>query len=286
MTSDPYAVSLDNVQLTFGRSTTALADVSLQLHSDTITGLIGRNGAGKSSLMRVIAGREARFRGEVAILGRSARSSPAGTVHLCAEKWPYGWELRISDLIRHLRRVHVRFDVERARELLDAFSIKPRRRAATLSRGQRSAAYASLALASRAPVTLLDEPQLGMDAPSRALLYRACVEEQSLIPRVMLMSTHLIDEAAALFERVVVLDQGRVGADAVVDDLCDTYVRVEGTYEVVSRLPTLQPPARLGTTASGIVRRSDVPALTEARLTGVTLQELSGALTPTPEGLS
>jgi len=283
MTSDTAAVRLAGVDLSYGKGTTALTGVTVDFQDETIVGLIGRNGAGKSSLMRVVAAREPRIqRGRVTVFGVSVLKSPAGTVHLCGEKWPSSRELRLCDLMRHLRRVHDRFDEPRAVELLTAFGITLRRYAASLSRGQRSAAYASLALASRASITLLDEPQLGMDAPSRALLYQAIVEEQALLPRTMVMSTHLINETAGLFERVVVLDRGRVAADAPVDELCASYVRVEGQFEVVSQLPTLQPPERLGTTARAIVKRDKVPASTNAHLSAVSLQELSSALTTTP----
>lgn len=287
MNTQTDSITMNGVVLSYGKEATALAGVNLIIPDETIVGLVGRNGAGKSSLMRVVAGREPRIReGRVSVLGVPALRSPAGTVHFCGESWPSSRELRICDLMRHLARVHERFDEARASELLAALGIKLRRYPASLSRGQRSAAYVSLALASRARITLLDEPQLGLDAPSRALLYRAIVEEQALQPRTMVMSTHLIDEAAGIFERVVVLDRGRVSEDASVDELCASYVRVEGYHEVVAQLPTLQPPELLGSTARAIVRRDDIPASTEAHLSAVGLQELVGALTTTPRRLS
>lgn len=280
MTSEAPAVSMDSVRLVYGRHAVALDDVTLTLPADTITGLIGRNGAGKSSLMRVVAGREPGFQsGQVLVLGVPVVKSAPGIVHLSGGKWPFTWELRIADLMRHLERVHAKFDRQRALELMDAFGVSVGRRAVTLSRGQRAAAYASLALASRAPVTLFDEPQMGMDAPSRAVFHRACVEEQSLIPRTMVISTHLIDESASLFERVVVLDRGRVAADQDADDLRAHYARVEGPHDTVAKLPTLAPPESFGTTSSGIVARASIPDSPEVRVSAVSLQELSGFLT-------
>lgn len=171
-----------------------------------------------------------------------------------------------------------RFDHDRALELLDGFGIDAKRRAGALSRGQLSAALASLALASRADLVMLDEPHLGMDAPSRALLNRACVEYAACMPGSLILSTHLVDETSGLFERVVVLDRGRVVAADDVDSLCAAYARVDGPYELISSLPTLQPVERLGNNASAVVVRSDAPDLLDALAMPVTLQELSGAL--------
>ena len=147
-----------------------------------------------------------------------------------------------------------------------------------LSAGKQTAAQASLALASRAPLTLLDEPQTGLDAPSRDLLTRAIIEEQALRPRTWVISTHLIDETAPLFERVLVLDAGRLVTDADVDELLTRWVRVEADPAVLEALPRLGELERLGGRGSAIVAASDVPAGFAGRTHPLTLQALAGVL--------
>lgn len=278
MSSEHPAAATKGLSLSYSRRATALNDVTVDFADGAITGLIGRNGAGKTSLLRVLAGREPRFTGDVQVLGLPVRKLPAGAVHVCVDWWPFAGDLRIGDLTQHLRRVHTRFDQERARELLDAFGIDPRRRAGALSRGQLSAALTTLALASRADLVMLDEPHLGMDAPSRALLNRACVEDAADMPGTLIISTHLVDETAGLFERVVILDRGQVVASDDVDSLCAAYARVDGPYDLISSLPTLQPVERIGNRGSAVVARTDAPDPHDAHVTPVTLQELSGAL--------
>ncbi|MDO5676256.1 MAG: ABC transporter ATP-binding protein [Propionibacteriaceae bacterium] len=261
--------ALRDVSVTFHRlsgAVQALRDVTLTLPEEGIVGLLGRNGAGKSTLMRVLSGNELRHTGTVDV---------ARPVMYAGDRWPHAYDQTLQSLMGHLARVHPAFDAVRAAELLAMFKVDPRQ--FSLSRGQVSAGLVSLALASRAPVTLLDEPTLGMDAPSRALLARAIVEEQAEQPRCIVLSTHLIDESADLFERVLVLHHGRLRVDADAEELLSVHVRVEGAAADIEALPTVGPIERLGNHATAIVRRDDAPA--HLRTRPVRLQELATVLT-------
>lgn len=261
--------ALRDVSVTFHKfrgAVQALRDVTVTLPDEGIVGLLGRNGAGKSTLMRVLSGNEPRHTGTVDV---------ARPVMYAGDRWPHAYDQTLSSLMRHLARVHPAFDTGRALELLAAFGVNPKR--FSLSRGQVSAGLASIALASRAPVTLLDEPTLGLDAPSRALLAQAIVEEQAERPRCIVLSTHLIDESADLFERVLVLHDGRLKVDADAEELLSVHARVEGPAADIDALPTVGPIERLGNHATAIVRRDDAPAQLRAR--PVRLQELATVLT-------
>lgn len=249
-----------------GGAVQALAGVTVDLPEEGIVGLLGRNGAGKTTLLRVLCGYEPRFTGSVDV---------ARPVMYAGDRWPHGYDQSMRSLMGHLARVHPRYDKPRALELLAAFGVEPGQR--SLSRGQLSAGLASLALASRAPVTLLDEPTLGMDAPSRALLAKAVVEEQAEHPRLIVLSTHLIDESADLFERVLVLHQGQLVVDDDAEELRAAHVRVQGPAADLEGLPVVGPIERLGNLATGIVRRDDAPS--HLRAVPVGLQELASVLT-------
>ena len=82
-----------------------------------------------------------------------------------------------------------------------------------LSRGMRSALGIVIGLAARAEVTLFDEPYAGLDAVARQIFYDRLLADYAEHPRTILLSTHLIDEAAGLLERVVVIDRGRIVLD-------------------------------------------------------------------------
>ncbi len=92
----------------------------------------------------------------------------------------------------------------------------------------RSALGIVIGLAARAEVTLFDEPYAGLDAVARQLFYDWLLADYAEHPRTVLLSTHLIDEASALLERVLVLDQGRIALDAAADDLRGVATTVSG----------------------------------------------------------
>jgi ABC-2 type transport system ATP-binding protein len=120
------------------------------------------------------------------------------------------------------------WDAELAAALITDFNLPPNRPVRRLSRGMRSALGIVIGLAARADVTLLDEPYAGLDAVARQLFYDRLLASYAEHPRTILLSTHLIDEAAGLLERVVVIDSGQIVLDAAADDVRGSSTRVTG----------------------------------------------------------
>lgn len=268
-------IGFDRVGVRFGR-TQALAEVSATLAADTITGLVGRNGSGKTTLLRVAAGREIPGAGEVRIGGRSA--AVHGQVHLAGDSWPWAADQSVATLASHAARLHPGFSTDAYRAHLARFGLTDRALVGTLSRGQASAARCAVALASRAPVTLLDEPQLGMDAQARETLADLIVAEQSEATRTFVISTHLIDETAPLFEDLLVLDAGRVIAHDAVDALLSRFVQVEGNAAALAGV-RLRDVHRLGDRVNGVLERSETHMLpTGVRIAPLRVQRLAGVL--------
>ena len=93
-----------------------------------------------------------------------------------------------------------------------------------------------LGLASRASITLLDEPYLGLDVTARALFHTMLLRDYDEHPRTIVLSTHLIEESAALFDRVVILDKGRVVVDDDADAARDRAFTLSGTTDAVAEV--------------------------------------------------
>ena len=108
------------------------------------------------------------------------------------------------------------------------FGLPLNRRVMKLSRGMRSALGIVIGLAARAEVTLFDEPYAGLDPVARQLFYDRMLADYAEHPRTVLLSTHLIDEAAGLMERVLVIDHGKIVLDAASDEVRGSATSVSG----------------------------------------------------------
>ena len=278
----PPAVTLDGVGVRLGR-THALTDLTLSLPANAVVGLLGRNGAGKSTLLRVLAGRLPTHTGTATVAGVevSRLGRHPGLVHLSTGRWPGAFGATVATLARDLARVQAHFDLDRAHALLTRFGIAPGTPLRHLSGGEQSAASACLALASRAPVTLLDEPDTGVDVPRRTLLTEAIIEEQEYQPRTWVFSTHVIDERAPLFDEVVVLASGRLVAAGTADEVTAAWVRLEGDFDALVAMPHLGPVDRMGGRSSAVVAADAVPPGSHRHVHALSLGTVVTALTDT-----
>jgi len=125
--------------------------------------------------------------------------------------------------------------------LLAEFDLPLNRRVRKLSRGMRSALGIVIGLAARAELTLFDEPYAGLDPVARELFYARLLADYAEYPRTVLLSTHLIDEAAGLFERVVVIDRGRMILNTAADDLRGAATSVSGPAIAVAEFTAGRP---------------------------------------------
>ena len=263
----------------------ALDDVHLTIGSQTITGLLGRNGAGKTTLLRILAGQEFPSSGSVRVFG----SPPAENENvlrrlvLVREDQVYpeiGYpDFKVSHALRAASFCYPNWDAGLASSLLKDYGVRPGKAIKGLSRGQRSALGITIGLAARADVTLFDEPYTGLDAVARQVFYDRLLAEYADVPRTVVLSTHLIDEAAALFENVVMIDRGRVVLDTVADGLRGAVTTVSGPVLAVDSFTRGRPVWErrgLGSQASVVmVGQLSGEDRERARLLGLDLTPLS-----------
>jgi ABC-2 type transport system ATP-binding protein len=224
------------------RDQLALDHVTFDLEPGSITGLLGRNGAGKTTLLRVVAGHEFASAGTVTVLG----ASPVENEQVLRQMVFFGEDqnypdFRVRQVVQAASWFYPNWSHELAGALLDEFNLPLNRKVRKLSRGMRSAVGIVIGLAARAEVTLFDEPYAGLDPVSRQLFYDRLLAEYAEYPRTVLLSTHLIDEAAGLFERVMVLDRGRIVLNTDADDLRGAATRVSGPAIAIAEFTARRP---------------------------------------------
>ena len=218
--SEERGIRLERLTKRYGR-TTALDDVSLAFEPGKVHALLGRNGAGKSTMLGVVANRLVPTSGCVLVDGKPATDHAASLARLHAfgqtDLYP-SW-MCVDRLFRELARFSEGFDPAAALRTVRKFDVDPTRRIDQLSTGQRTAYRLAVALATDVPYLLLDEPVLGLDANARELFYRLLLEDYLEKQRTVIVATHLIEEVANLVEQVTVIDRGRLLLQASADEL-------------------------------------------------------------------
>ena len=252
-------VEVRNLTKSYG-SVTVVNQVSFAIEANKIYGLLGRNGAGKTTIMRIITAQEFATSGDVQVFGEAPYENHRVLSQLCfvkdSQKYPNNY--RVIDVLEQAAWFFPQWDREYAFALIDEFRLPLQRRMNALSRGMLSAAGAIVGLASRAPLTIFDEPYLGLDATARSLFYDRLLEEYAEHPRTVIVSTHLIDEVSRLLEHILVMDQGKLILDEEAEALRGRAFTVVGpvakvdTYAAGKELLAREPlGGRVATTVMG-----------------------------------
>lgn len=218
-------IEVKNATLRYGKKT-ALSEVSVTVPPGRVVGLLGHNGAGKTSLMKALVGLLP-VQGEMTVLGLN----PAGNRQKLLERLSYipdvavlpRWA-RVSELITLMSRLQPRFSAERARTLLKRTSVAEGDRIKTLSKGMVAQTHLALVAAIDAKLMILDEPTLGLDVISRKSFYEMLIDEWCDGERSVLISTHQVEEVEALLSDVIMLDEGRVALAISLEDIDRRFV--------------------------------------------------------------
>ncbi|SFE34040.1 ABC-2 type transport system ATP-binding protein [Actinopolyspora alba] len=215
--------------------TVALDDVSLGFTENRIHGLLGRNGAGKTTIMQILTGQNFETSGNVKVFGEHPYENDRVLRDVCfiKESQKYPDMFAVHHALTAASLVYDNWDAELAEELVEEFALPLKRRIRKLSRGQMSTVGIIIGLASRAPLTFFDEPYLGLDAVARHRFYDRLLADYAEHPRTIVLSTHLIDEISDLIEHVTLVDKGRVLLDEDTDKLRASAVTVTGPARAV-----------------------------------------------------
>lgn len=222
---------------TYG-SVVALEGANLQFSAENIYGLFGRNGAGKTTLLDIISSRIFADEGTVFCYGKDVSKQPHAVHDNCCympEKHYFPGRLKVKKILSHASQSFSNYDVAYAERLCQLFKLDINKKYEQLSRGYQSILRIVIGLASRAAITIFDEPVLGLDAVARDRFYLELIEEFSKNPRLFIIATHLIEESADLFNEAIILKNGRVIRQAAVDDLLANVFYVTGSTAQVDK---------------------------------------------------
>jgi len=199
----------------------ACDDVSFCLEPGSITVLLGPNGAGKSTIMKAIIG-FLRYDGEITVAGLDNKSVEAKRILGYIPELPSLYpNLTVSEHMEFLARAYRLTDYkERIEDLFDRFELtdKKKKFGDELSKGMQQKLNICLGLLPRPKVVLLDEPMIGLD-PHAIKELKNTIERMRDAGATLLVSTHIIDSVDMLWDRTIIMQDGRVKANVTRDEL-------------------------------------------------------------------
>jgi len=227
-------VAVNNLNLAYG-TYPALKDVSFLLDEPKIYGLLGRNGAGKTSLLSILASFREQTSGAIVIGGEAPFENAEIMQHVSFifNKDYKDESDNVKESLEYVGRYRSQFDAEYADYLVKKFKLPLKKPIKEFSKGMQSALNVTIGLASRSPITIFDEAYLGMDAPTRDIFYRELLEDQSNHPRIIILSTHLVSEMDYLFDEVIILHKGSIVLQEDFESLVTKGSSITGATEIV-----------------------------------------------------
>lgn len=209
--------SVHNLRMRYGR-TEALRGVSLSIYRGEMIGLLGANGCGKTTLMKILAGLLQTYQGSVSVCGETDTWKTKNAVCFYpANPFCHG-NLSLEKTMELYSSLYPGYQRDQAAGLFREFCFDASARLGQLSKGKRALALFILNLCRKGQLYILDEPFGGIDIRTREMMKQALL--RLITPeKTFLISTHELTDMESLFERIILMKQGLVALDGCCDDL-------------------------------------------------------------------
>jgi len=230
------AVKTENLCKRYGNKQ-ALSDINVTIQENSITGLIGRNGSGKTTLMKILSGNLDKTSGNAYVFGQPPMDNLAVLNNLVYtyHNIPFDPTLKLKTILYCYKTMFPTFDEIFANKLMHYFDLTGKMRYRSLSQGMTSIFNFLCALSCRTPLTMLDEPVLGMDITVRKSAYEILLRDYTEHPRTFIISSHLLAELEGLLSDILLIEEGRVVLNKPIDDVRQSAYRVDGTMPAITR---------------------------------------------------
>lgn len=202
-------IQLNRVTKQYGQAA-VLKNITLSIDEPGIYCLLGRNGAGKTTLLKSIAGYQNISSGTIQVDGRTITTATLDTGVSYIENFAKHFNLPVRKLLRIAAEVNPNYDYDFASEMMERFELDGKKKFNHLSLGMKTMVSTIICLASNKDVILLDEPVLGFDAIMRVEFYDMLAESFQKHPRIIIVSTHIIEEIAKTIQKLIIIDKGSI----------------------------------------------------------------------------
>ena len=201
-------VYLDHVTKNYGHEV-ALMDVSLNIQPGRIIGLLGPNGSGKTTIIKLINGLLQPSLGNIYIHGQLPSPASKKVVSYLPDTTYLNEDMKIIDAINYFQDFYADFNVQRAYQLLNDLHLHPNQKLNSLSKGNKEKVQLILVMSREADLYVLDEPIGGVDPAARDYILRTIIQNRRPNSSV-LISTHLIADIEQVLDEAIFINQGRI----------------------------------------------------------------------------
>ncbi|PSL43559.1 ABC-2 type transport system ATP-binding protein [Salsuginibacillus halophilus] len=235
------------------QETEVLCDVSFSIAPGTITGIVGRNGVGKTSLLKTMVDIFRPDEGEVRVKGESIQINPSAKQHVIfvSDVTEAFKNESVDHIVSFYREVYPSFDHAYFEELMARFDLEKIQQVKKYSKGRKALFALILAFATRADFVLLDEPTDGLDVIVKRQMMQFMVEAVAENDISILIATHRLDELETLADQIIMLKDGQVEARYELESVKMQYQKMQIVYaeqmpeEVIEKVNILQQSGRV-----------------------------------------
>lgn len=224
-------INVSSLKKSYG-SKVVLDDISFTAKPGQIIGLLGPNGCGKTTLIKILTGLIKDHDGSVKIDNEEPGPYTKSIVAYLPEKSYLPDWMRSKDAIDYFADFYKDFDKAKAERMVGEFGLDPKQRLKTMSKGQQEKLNLILVMCRRAKLYILDEPLGGVDPAARSKILDLIMNNYSKDATVLL-STHLINDVEYIFDRVLMISGGKLIVDSHVDELRQKGKTVEDVFKEV-----------------------------------------------------
>jgi ABC-2 type transport system ATP-binding protein len=225
--AETFPLSCDHLGVRYGR-TPVVEDVSFAVPAGSVYALLGRNGAGKSSIVRCLVGQQRPSAGRGLLFGTDSwrhRERIMARVGIVPEAPDAPPELSPARLVALTARLHPVWDVDGAHERLRQFAVPMDTPFHRLSKGQKGSTMLALALGHAPELLILDDPTLGLDVIARDAVFREVIGELADRGTTVLVTTHDLAAIEGIADRIGILRDGRLVVDEPLESVKERFAR-------------------------------------------------------------
>lgn len=250
-----YAIEINNLNHKF-KDKIVCDNLSVNFEKNKIYGLLGKNGAGKTTLINIMAYQLIPQDGNLKIMGKSPKEDISVVENICVVREKEiitntNTEAKVKEILKSYSYFYPNYDYEMERRLCKLFEIDIKQRYRKLSRGMKTSVSNIIGICSNAPITIFDEPTIGLDAVNRKEFYNVLLESYIGNERTIIVSTHHIHDIEEILEKVAIIKDGKIIVDDYLEEITQKSYYINGRKDDLDRLHILKgskPIKRFGNT--------------------------------------